>query len=167
MLEFYKNIKFTIIFFLGTNCPITQNTTIEINRLFDKYTDTHLNDNSNQNKNKKEFEFKAVFPNLDDDTLLIKQFKTKYGIKFSCLIDTNQSLTNKFDMTTLPEVVVFYNDSNVVYKGKIDDLYFDIGKRRQNTYKRILDLKLDSIYNNLLPVEKYVRPLGCVIEKRK
>lgn len=152
-MNIYNNIKLTILFFLGTNCPITQNTTLEINRIFEKYKDN-------------QFEFIAVFPNLDDNNNQIQKFQDKYQIKFDCHLDSNQYLTKKFEMTTLPEVVVFSEDSLILYKGKIDDLYFDIGKRTQKEYKKILDLKLDSIKNNKLPKVKYIKPLGCVIEKR-
>lgn len=147
-------LKISVIYFLGQNCPITQNSTIEINHIYDKYNSNELN-------------FVAYFPNADSNIETIKEFKEKYKIQFECKLDTNQLITKKYKPTTLPEVIVLDSDNNKLYQGKIDDLYFDIGKRRNGKYKKILDNKLDSIINGLELKEKYVMPIGCVIEKSK
>lgn len=150
----------TVYFFLGQNCPISKSTTPEINRIYNHYNKI--------NEKGETVKFFGIFPNPDSDSLSINDFKKEQKIQFNCLKDSNQYLSKKYEASTLPQVIIVdEEDDEIQYSGKIDDLYFDLGKRSQGQYEKIAFNKLDSILNGFEIKTKYIKPIGCVIEKIK
>ncbi len=152
-------ISISVYFFLGHNCPISKSSTPEINRIYNHY--------SKNNNCMNDVKFFGIFPNPDSDSTSINNFKKTNKIQFVCLIDTNQYYTKKYNATTLPQIIIVDNAHNIQYSGKIDDLYYDLGKRNQGNYEKIAFNKIDSILSKLEIQVKYIKPIGCIIEKIK
>ena len=74
----------------------------------------------------------------------------------------------KFEATVTPEVVV-YNESKgqLIYRGRIDDAYARVGKRKRITTTSELKNVLESIRNNQPIMVSNTRAIGCFIGKNK
>ena len=73
-------------------------------------------------------------PNLSSKPNQIETFKEKYQIPFELETDYCHKKREEFEATVTPEVIV-YNESKeqLIYKGRIDDAYARVGKRKRMT----------------------------------
>jgi hypothetical protein len=65
--------------------------------------------------------------------------------------------------TVTPEVAVMERGGKVVYLGRIDDLYVDLGKRRAAPTRRYLRDALDAVLNGKPVAVAKIDPVGCFI----
>ena len=112
--------------------------------------------------------FIGLFPNFSSKPNLIETFKKKYQIPFELKTDYYHKKKEKFEATVTPEVVV-YNESNgqVIYKGRIDDAYARVGKRKRFTTTSELKDVLESIRNHQPIMIANTQAIGCFIGKNK
>lgn len=116
-------------------------------------------------EHQKDVRFVGVFPNASSSTIGIGCFQTQFGIDFEFLIDQNQLLTKKFEAVVTPEIVLIENASKqIVYKGRIDDSYFRVGKRKTVKQTQELVDVLESINQGKL-IQTISQPaIGCFIQ---
>ena len=113
-------------------------------------------------------QFIGLFPNLSSKLDKIEAFKKEYAIPFELKTDYYHTLTESFGASVTPEVVV-YNESKakILYKGRIDDSYARVGKRRRVTTGTELNDVLEAIKNNQPILTNNTPAVGCFIEKSK
>lgn len=144
--------NYTVVYFLSETCPICQNQSKSINQLHSTYQKLGL-------------KTIAYFPNISlTNTSSISEFKKKYQLGFPVYLDINQFFTKKFQAKVTPQVFLVNNETNeILYKGKIDNSYERVGKRRQRITEFYLDNVLKSIINNEKITLNYTEPIGCII----
>lgn len=144
----------TVYIFLLETCPICQSITIEMKNVYAKY-------------HTKGITFVGVFSSPDlSDKNTIEKFRKKYNLPFELKSDENRMLMKQFSATVTPQVfVVRHADSTVLYKGRIDNSFEALGKRRQVITEHYLDKTLENILNNqpINPTE--TQPVGCFISQ--
>ncbi|MES2619515.1 MAG: redoxin domain-containing protein [Bacteroidota bacterium] len=144
----------TVYIFLLETCPISQSITIEMKKTYAKYESKGIT-------------FVGLFPNKDlSNGASIKKFGKKYNLPFELRMDENQRLVQQFSATTTPEVIVVRNtDSKILYRGRIDNSFEGIGRRRQVVTEHYLNSALENILLNqpINPTE--TKPVGCFISK--
>ncbi|MEM6699094.1 MAG: redoxin domain-containing protein [Bacteroidota bacterium] len=141
-----------IYIFLLEDCVISQYYTLQLRELHEKYASEKI-------------EFIGVFPNRFSSPETIKQFKKDYQIPFELKYDHYQTLTKKMGATVTPEVVVYDEEKEaILYKGRIDNTYFRVGKRRQVTTTSELSDILEALQNNTVPSTESTVAIGCYIK---
>jgi len=146
-----ENIK--VYVFLHESCIISQFYTLTLKELHDKYS-------------REGIVFEGVFPNPKTKNEDLESFKEKYDLSFNMIIDSDQLLTKKLGATITPEVIVYNIDKDeIIYRGRIDDSYFRVGKRKRVSTTSELKDVLEAI-NNDEPVNvEFKDAIGCFISK--
>lgn len=144
----------TVYYFLGEDCKICQYYTPTMIELHDKY-------------NSKDLSFVGLFPNHFSSPDSIDVFKEKYDIPFTVKKEFFLTKTKLFDIKVTPEVVV-YNETTkeVLYKGRIDNSYYKLGRRRQVITSKELDDVLALIEQGEKVDIPSAPPIGCFISFR-
>src|SRR5262249_51999622 len=108
-----------VVVFLGTECPIANACIPELNRQFAELVevDSHV----------------AFFGVISDRSITrgaAARHATQFKIKFPVLFDASGELAEALQPTHTPETFVIDRDGRLAYRGRIDDLYADLGKKR-------------------------------------
>lgn len=148
-----KDIK--VYIFMSEECVICQSYTPYLNELYDHYSS-------------KGIDIIGVFPNFSSKKKKIEAFKKKYQIEYALHTDYFRSLTEQFQVKITPEVIVFdESQASVLYRGRIDNTYFSVGKRRRVTTTSELEDALDAIIQNKEILITSTQPIGCIISNKK
>jgi len=144
----------TIYIFLSETCPICQSVAQELKKLHDQYSGNQIS-------------FNGIFPDkVLSNPITRQEFAKKYSLNFVMQPDSSHVLTQKFHATITPEVVVVDNESlEVIYRGKIDNSFASIGKRRTVVTEFYLRNVLESWHLGKKPVLSKTQPVGCIIQK--
>lgn len=136
------------------DCPITQSYTLKLNDLYQEYGD--------------QFNFLGVFPNLSSKQEKIDQFVKDYQINFPTETDYARTMVRRFGVTITPEVVVYNSDDNVIlYKGRIDNEFADLGKRRRVVTTDELKDVLNYLSSGSQKVFTFSKAVGCFINQNE
>ena len=141
--------------FFHESCVISQYYTLPLRELHEEYANENV-------------KFIGLFPNFSSKPNQIETFKEKYQIPFELKTDYYHKKKEKFGATVTPEVVV-YNESKgqLIYRGRIDDAYARVGKRKRVTTTSELKNVLESIRNNQPIMVSNTQAIGCFIGKNK
>lgn len=74
--------------------------------------------------------FWLVYPSKSESAEMIRKHELEYGYKIPALRDTQHVLVKESQVEITPEVAVFDASRRLVYHGRIDNLYEDIGRAR-------------------------------------
>ena len=145
----------TVYVFLLEDCVISKNFTPLLNKLALEY------------KGKK-VGFIGLFPNSMSRDSTIKAFAKKYSITFPLKTDHYQQLTRKMGVTITPEVAVFDHKKDVLlYRGRVNNQYERVGKRRSNpSTSELEDVIKAWVSGNPLPYFE-TKAVGCFINLNK
>ncbi len=145
----------TVYVFLQEECPVCQSYTIQLQELYKTYAGKNLH-------------FVGLFPSPESTEEKIAEFKAKYEIPFQLLTDHYHQKVAALGATITPEVIV-YNETQqeILYRGRIDNTFFRVGKRRQLTTTSELKDALEAITNNKPIKVSKTEAVGCVISQHK
>ena len=82
------------------------------------------------------------------------------------MIDANFALTAAVNATVTPEAAI-YTASGLVYRGRIDDLYADVGQSRRAATTHDVRAALDAVIAGKRVPIRETEPVGCSIERRQ
>jgi hypothetical protein len=85
-----------------------------------------------------------------------------FGYEGSILRDPNHVLVKKLQADVTPEAFVI-GPGGVVYRGRIDDLFADLGKKRRQARTRDLRDALDAFLSGQRVVNSRTDAVGCYI----
>jgi peroxiredoxin len=114
-----------VLFFLTTDCPIGNSYAPEISALLKDFAGQPVR-------------FYAVHadPELTADDA--RKHAKEYGLALPVLLDPKHQLVAATGVTRTPEVAVILKDGTIAYRGRIDDRYPGLGKKRQAPNQRDL-----------------------------
>lgn len=142
--------KKQVLLFLLEDCVICQSYSITLKKLHEEYGS--------------EFEFIGYFPNFASKKEAIDSFKRIYDIPFPLKTDYFKTVTNKFKVEVTPEVVIYDTQSDsVLYQGRIDNEFFNIGQRRTVVTEHDLQDALKAITKKSNNYIKNTKSIGCFI----
>ncbi|CAN5463172.1 hypothetical protein BH10BAC6_BH10BAC6_06050 [soil metagenome] len=142
----------TVWVFLNTTCPVSIVEAPYIKALRDSFGD-------------KGVRFVGVFSGEYADTSEIEDFLLKYHLTFPILYDKNLLAANSLGADVTPQVVIVLPDESVVYKGRINNLFERIGKRRNHVTSNDARDVLQSIVDRKIPQYRSTDAVGCFIER--
>ena len=107
--------------------------------------------------------FEGYVPNRLATKESVAAYRKKFEIPFPVSADSNQSKATELGATIVPEVFVYNAMDKLIYRGRIDDAFVAIGKRRPKAHTHDLKLALAALLTDSpVPVSK-TKPVGCAI----
>jgi thiol-disulfide isomerase/thioredoxin len=108
--------KVVVLVFVRTDCPVSNRYAPAIQKL----SDVHAGKAA----------FWLVYPSKSESAEMIRKHEREYGYKIPALRDPRHVLVKESQVQITPEVAVFDAGRHLVYHGRIDNLYEDIGRAR-------------------------------------
>src|SRR5262249_33648150 len=113
----WRDRKAVVLFFLGTECPVSNGYAPEMARLAKAF-----------GTGAAPFLGVPAAPDVTADAAT--RHATEYGLPFPVLLDPDHLLARPAGVRVVPEAVVLSPAGKVLYRGRIDDRYAPDGKRR-------------------------------------
>jgi thiol-disulfide isomerase/thioredoxin len=108
--------KVVVLVFVRTDCPVSNRYAPTIQKLSAGHADKAA--------------FWLVYPSKSESAGVIRKHEREYGYKIPALRDPQHVLVKESQVQITPEVAVFDASRHLVYHGRIDNLYEDIGRAR-------------------------------------
>ncbi len=141
---------YKVYIFMGETCPVSRHYTLTLKKLHTEYASEEL-------------EFIGIFPNRLSTPATIAAFKEKYALPFSCIGDSTHTWVNRLEATITPEVVVVDSSNTAIYRGRIDNTFADLGKRRRIITEHDLTDVLSALKDEKPPAFRQTQAIGCFI----
>ncbi len=140
--------------FMNEDCKICQFYTLKLKELHKEFASDKI-------------VFRGIFPAKEAENEKLQAFKKAYKMPFEMVNDKEQIITKELKATITPEVIVFNKSKNeIIYRGRIDDSYYKVGRRRNaNRTNELFDVLTAITLNK--KVETNNQPaIGCYISLR-
>lgn len=144
--------KWTSLFFVGTDCPVSNRYVPEIKRICAEYAPAGV-------------DCLLVYSDRTLDEMAIREHLATYEYALPAVLDSARTVTTLAGATVTPEVAVFGADATIAYRGRIDDLYSELGRPRQQVSQRDLRDALDDLVAGRPVRNPRTRAIGCYIEQ--
>ena len=108
--------KVVVMVFVRTDCPVSNRYAPVIQRL----SAAHAG----------KVAFWLVYPSKSESAEVIRKHEREYGYKLPALRDPQHVLVKESQVQITPEVAVFDAGQHLIYHGRVDNLYEDIGRAR-------------------------------------
>ena len=141
---------YKIYIFMGETCLVSRHYTLTLKKLHTQYASEKL-------------EFIGVFPNRLSTPATIAAFKEKYALPFTCIGDSTHTWVNRQGATITPEAVVVDTSNTAIYRGRIDNTFASLGKRRRIVTEHDLADVLNALKNEKPPAFRQTQAIGCII----
>jgi hypothetical protein len=145
-----KGAKAVVLFFLITDCPISNYYTSEINALA-------------KDCSAEPVRFFVVHVDPELTAAAATEHAKTWKLTCPLLLDPKHRLVKLTGATITPEVAVVLPDGTLAYRGRIDDIYVELGKRRAEPTKRDLRDALTAVLKGQAIAEPRTKAIGCFI----
>src|SRR5216684_4509826 len=145
--------KVVVLVFVRTDCPISNRYAPLLQEMSVKYGS--------------EAAFWLVFPDKNESPESIRSYLQEFKYKLPALRDTKHSLVKKSGAKVTPEVAVFNLKRDLVYHGRIDDLYREFGKARSAATTHELADAIEAASKGVAPPSAAAEGVGCFISDLK
>lgn len=140
--------KATALVFLTSECPIARQYIPELNRLAEELSASQA-------------ELLGVLYDPSQTREAAAAFCEEFKISFPVLFDASGELAAHFKPTHVPQAFVLDADGNLVYRGRINDLYAAVQQRRAEATKHDLrEAVLATVAGNLVETAE-TEVIGC------
>jgi hypothetical protein len=150
-LQVPASAKAIVFVFTSTDCPISNRYAPELRRLADTFASQGI-------------VFRLIYPNPADEASAIHEHMTAYAYAgaFDAFRDPAHALVKFTGATVTPEAVV-YAKGRVVYRGRIDDRYVDLGLERPAPTVHDLADALTAVLAGRPVTHSTTQAVGCFI----
>lgn len=138
-----------VVIFLGVDCPISQKYIACLNSIYLTYKDNPR------------IQWSFIVPGKEKKNK-IKAFEQEYRLQFPLQSDRDSQVT-KYGASVTPEAFIVSHEQTV-YKGAIDNWFYELGKYRSQVSENYLRDALEAILKNQEPFFKETTPVGCFIQ---
>ncbi|MEO8259861.1 MAG: hypothetical protein ABI868_21130 [Acidobacteriota bacterium] len=141
-----------LLFFVATDCPISNRYLPELDRLCREY----------QPRGARCF---MIYPEAADAGA-VRRHRQEYGIDPSipAILDRDHRLVAAVGPRVTPEAAI-YSTAGRLYRGRIDNLYIDVGRSRREATRHDLRLALDESLAGRPIAQPETDAIGCVIPR--
>ena len=137
-----------VFLFVRSDCPITNRYAPELQRIAKDFQAQGV-------------AFWLVYPDKSENASSISSHIAQYGFPGKPLRDPGSILVKRAEVTVAPEAAVFDSTGKLVYHGRIDDLWVDIGKSRPTATTHDLEDAITAVLEGRAPVHPETRAVGC------
>ena len=143
--------KAIVFLFTSTDCPISNRYAPEVRRIADAF-------------GPKGVVFRLVYPNPSEDAKAIREHMAAYSYTgvAEAVRDPQLRLVKLAGATVTPEAAI-YAGGRIVYRGRIDDRYVDLGRERPAPTQRDLFDALTAIVAGKPVPHATTQAVGCFI----
>jgi hypothetical protein len=107
-----------VLIFVSTDCPVSNRYAPEIQRLYEEFAPRGVR-------------FQLVYPNPADDATTIARHLKEYGYPPTIGVpDPDHALVKTAQATITPEAAILDRDNRLIYRGRIDDRFVELGRER-------------------------------------
>ncbi len=142
----------SVLIFYWHDCPICNSYAPEINRLAAAHTN---------------FNFYIIHIDPDLTVAAAKKHAKDFDLHPPVLLDPRHELVKMLKAKVTPEAVVLGKNGAVWYRGRIDDLYAALGKRRSQAKSHDLSDALVAITAGKSVSKSKTKAIGCLIQPIK
>lgn len=142
------DVKATALVFLTTECPISRQYIPQLNRLSEQLSSRGAH----------------LYGVIYDPTISrvdAAKFASDFSVTFPVLFDASGELAAHFQPTHVPESFVLDSDGQQVYRGRIDDLYATVDKRRSEPTRHDLRDAIFAVISGGAVNQSTTQPVGC------
>jgi hypothetical protein len=153
-LEHPAQGRWSVLFFLTSDCPIANQYAPEIRRICDKY----------------EPEGARCYLVYADPSLTVEAVRKHahdyHAARFPAVLDSGYRMVDAAGATVSSEVAVFSNEGKLAYRGRIDDFNADLGVPRQRATSHDLRDTLDALIAGRNVPNPRTETVGCFLPPR-
>ena len=147
-------LAMTVLIFVSADCPISNRYAPEITRLYDEFSPRGVR-------------FRLVYPNPLDDEGGIARHRVAFRLPDVAERDRNHVLVKAAGATITPEAVLFDARERVVYRGRIDDRFVELGRERPAATRHDLRNALIALIAGKPISTPQTQAVGCFIADMK
>ncbi len=146
--------KAIVFIFISTDCPISNRYAPEIRRVEEQFARSGVR-------------FWLVYADADTSSDAIRKHVKEYHLPQQVLRDPRQTLVRLAQARVTPEGAVFLPGGRLVYHGRIDNRYADLGKERPEATQHDLEEVLKAIVQGKPVPFSTGKAVGCYIPEPK
>jgi thiol-disulfide isomerase/thioredoxin len=141
----------SVLFFITTDCPISNSYAPEIQRICSEY-------------GPKKVSCTLVYVDPDLKVADVKQHLKDFRYSgLPAILDSTQKLVRLAGATVTPEAALIGASGQVLYRGRIDNVYASLGKRRPEATEKDLRKALDDVLSGKPVATPSTKAIGCYI----
>ncbi|TND03926.1 MAG: alkyl hydroperoxide reductase [Bacteroidetes bacterium] len=144
--------KTTVFVFLSPDCPLCQSYTSLLSGMSDSIKACRM-------------QLFGVFPGSFYTPEEIEAYRSEYAVRFPCVQDKRMWLCDTLGATVTPEAFVMDVSGKILYRGRIDDWMYDIGRKKPAPTRHDLRQALREVCSGRKVSVPETVPVGCFIEK--
>ena len=148
----WAGAKAVVLFFVWAECPASNGYAPEMARLAKAYAEKGV----------------LVFGVHSDPDLTAAQaaeHAKEHALPFPMLLDPTQSLARQAGVTRAPTAVVLSPAGAVRYRGRIDNQYVSLGKKRATVTSRDAQDAIDHVLAGKAPATADTEVIGCLLPR--
>ncbi|HTH48061.1 MAG TPA: peroxiredoxin, partial [Candidatus Limnocylindria bacterium] len=134
--------------FLANECPVSNRAIPELRRLQAAFAPRGVT-------------FWYLHPNADETDAAVRRHAKEYALPGIPLRDPGLKLAHLTGAKVTPTAVVLSPAGEVLYRGRIDDLYAALGQARPEPTRHDLELALTAVLSGRKPEPAETRAVGC------
>jgi hypothetical protein len=144
-------VKAIVLLFTGTDCPVSNRYAPEVRRLAAKFGPRGVM-------------FRLIYPNPSDNPDAIRDHMADFGYAGAteAFRDPEHALVKLSGATITPEAAVYVGE-RLVYRGRIDDRYVDLGRERPSATVHDLADALTAVLSGSPVAHPVTQAVGCFI----
>lgn len=147
-------LALTVLIFVSIDCPVSNRYAPEIKRMYDDFAP-------------KGVRFQLVYPNPLDGDDAINGHLRDYGFPAIATRDRDHALVKKAGATITPEAAVFDERGRLVYLGRIDDRFVELGRERPAATRHDLRNAITALVAGKPVSPSRTQAVGCFIADMK
>jgi peroxiredoxin len=144
----WRGSKAVVLFFLGTDCPVSNGYSPDMETLFARYS-------------RRGVACYGVHADPSIDAENAAAHAKDYRLTFPILLDPAQELARMAGARVTPDAIVASPDGSVLYRGRIDDRYAPDGKRRDVPSRHELVDAIEAVLAGKTPAVRETKAYGC------
>ncbi len=146
--------KAVVVIFLAEGCRISQDFSPVLRELHKEFS-------------VKQIAFCGVFPNAHSTDSSMAAYAEKYKIPFALTADADHGLVDELGARVTPEAFVLLPDGSVAYRGRINDLFYALGRKRSIVSSHDLHDAIAAVAAGTMPAARRTKSIGCLIERSR
>jgi hypothetical protein len=147
-------LALTVLIFVSADCPVSNRYAPAIARLHHEFSSQGIR-------------FRLVYPNPLDDAAAVRKHLEDYDLPSIADRDPQHAMVRLAGATITPEAAVFDARGRLVYRGRIDDRFVELGRERPAATRRDLRNALTALLAGETISPTFTQAVGCYIADMK
>ena len=148
----WMEAKAIVLFIVSSECPASSGYAPEFARLFKSYGD-------------KGVLFYGIYTDPDLTAQQATAHAKEHLIDYPVLLDPSQKLVGQTGAKRVPTAVILSPAGKILYRGRVDDRYISLGKKRPEPTQRDTENALSLVLAGKTPLAAETEVIGCLLPK--